>query len=431
MANFGFQIYTLASGIQGLGPTGMTFTILDRHILGEWLKAFALMIGITVGILILADMSDNLPDMLNAKASTAEILTYYFLVTPAYLPTVIPVSHMLAILVSLGNMQRRSQVTAMRAAGMSLWQITRTVWGASAVLTLLLLMLNASWIPDSVEVSRRILERFDRIADTRKAATNGTTQAAPLMPEAIVTNLGFNNGEGRRLWFINTFKPESLTAEGVSVYLFDEEHNETERILASSATYDPRSGKWRFEKGQLMRFNAETGAPWLSKRYETSDRAAPVSTIGKTPAEILSDTEFRNQISAIVDKFDENPAHMSSLTKRAKDLSLNELSRAMEYVGDSGDPRHAAYSTRYHQIISSPAICLLVCALAIPFATTGVRVNPMIGISKALGFFLLLYVLSAAGIAMGEAGMLPAILAGWGPIALMAWISKRLIAKAA
>ena len=41
-------------------------------------------------------------------------------------------------------------------------------------------------------------------------------------------------------------------------------------------------------------------------------------------------------------------------------------------------------------------------ALAVPFAVSGVRVNPAVGVSKSIGLFMLYYVLFQASTALGS-----------------------------
>ena len=54
-------------------------SLIDRYVLKEWLIAFALTLGVIVGILILQNMYDTLPDLLDADASLKQILLYYSL----------------------------------------------------------------------------------------------------------------------------------------------------------------------------------------------------------------------------------------------------------------------------------------------------------------------------------------------------------------
>ena len=49
-------------------------SLIDRYVLKEWLVGFVLTLGVIVGILILQNMYDSLPDLLDANASFKQIL---------------------------------------------------------------------------------------------------------------------------------------------------------------------------------------------------------------------------------------------------------------------------------------------------------------------------------------------------------------------
>jgi lipopolysaccharide export system permease protein len=66
----------------------------------------------------------------------------------------------------------------------------------------------------------------------------------------------------------------------------------------------------------------------------------------------------------------------------------------------------------------------------VPFAVAGVRSNPMVGVSKAIGFFAIFYVLISIASIVGERQIIPAILAAWIPNLVMLAMSVRLFAKA-
>ena len=63
-------------------------SLIDRYILKEWAAGFALTLGVIVGILILQNMYDMLPDLLDIGASVGEVCFYYVLALPAYLPSI-------------------------------------------------------------------------------------------------------------------------------------------------------------------------------------------------------------------------------------------------------------------------------------------------------------------------------------------------------
>jgi len=85
---------------------------------------------------------------------------------------------------------------------------------------------------------------------------------------------------------------------------------------------------------------------------------------------------------------------------------------------------------RYFSLVADTLSPLIVMAIAIPFAVTGVRVNPAVGVSKSIGLFFLYYVLANFASSLATKGILEPDLAAWVPniglAALAAWFFARL-----
>ena len=108
-------------------------SLIDRYVLKEWLIAFTLTLGVIIGILILQNMYDSLPDLLDTDASFKQILFYYSLALPTYLPAILPIALLVSLLFSLGNLHRNNEIIAMRASGADLIRISRSLWVLSLI----------------------------------------------------------------------------------------------------------------------------------------------------------------------------------------------------------------------------------------------------------------------------------------------------------
>jgi len=73
---------------------------------------------------------------------------------------------------------------------------------------------------------------------------------------------------------------------------------------------------------------------------------------------------------------------------------------------------------------------LIVIGIAVPFAMSGVRVNPAVGVSKAIGLFLLYYVLNNFATSLATEQLMSPVMAAWlpnlGMAALAAWLFARM-----
>jgi lipopolysaccharide export system permease protein len=368
-------------------------SLIDRYVFKEWMVGFALTLGVIVGILILQNMYDSLPDLLETNASVGQIIFYYTLALPIYLPAILPIALLVSLLFSLGSLHRNNEITAMRAAGASLFRISRSLWLAGLLLSLLLLYLTAFVVPKSVEQSRTFFDNLEFA--TQEAQTDSRNVG-------LIYNLGFDNRKDGRLWFMNRFSERAWLGMGVNVHTRGANGQEVNRISASEAYFDDTQGHWVFLEGRELLFDPITGDPM---------RTIP----------------FKEKV---FDGFNEDPSLMLALHKEPKELSLFELRRIIETVPVEENPAVRAYLVRYFSLLAAPFSCLVVVGIAVPFAVSGVRTNPMIGVSKCMGFFAIFYILISISTILGERQIIASWLAAWLPNLVMLGVAIRLFRKA-
>ncbi len=337
---------------------------LDRYIFFEWLKVFLLSLLAIVGILMLEAIQNELQDLLRFGATWREVLQYYAILTPGFLPLVLPISLMVSVLFVLGQFHRHQEVVAMRACGLSLWRITRTIWLAGAVLAISLFELNGRITPWSIEQSRTLYDNLRFASELTEVEEEDV---------GLIYNLTFINHSDNRMWFINRFNEYNYRAYGLTVSELGPTGVEERRVVANEGYYEPHRAHWVFLRGRTFDFDPATGDPIRSLGFD----------------------------SQVLEGYYEDPELMKFLEKRPKDLSFNELSQILSSLDPDQDPRVAAYAVQYYGMLMNPLSCLIVVGLAIPFAVAGVRTNPMVGVSKAMGLFLAYYVLAQVSHLMG------------------------------
>ncbi len=350
--------------------------LLDRYIFLEWFKVFCMTIFVLFGLMIIGDLQDNLPDLLGFGASTSQIISYYMVLLPTLIPVALPMTFMVSLLFTLGQLHKHHELTAMRAAGNSLFRITRSLWVVALILTVVLFQLNARLVPWSVEKSRGIWNQLSYA----KALSEDT----PEEEVGLHYNLTFFNRRDGRLWFLNRFNEFNYRAYGVTISELDPENgHELKRLVANEGFYDDLNGGWTLISGRETSFSPESGDPVRSLPFERVHYA----------------------------EFNEDPNLMKTLEKRPKDLSLSELKSVVDYLRPAEDPRLAQYAVSFYDRLFSPLGCLIVLGLAIPFSVTGVRTNPFVGVSKAMGLLFLYYFLLNLAQFAGTSGVNPLLAA--------------------
>ena len=367
--------------------------LIDRHVLFQCLQTFFMALCAFIGLLLLQNVYNNLKDLIDMDAGPLGILYYYAVLLPSYLPTILPLLFMIAILFSLGQLHRNSEIVAMRACGLSIWRIARSIWLTGVVLAVSLFVLNASIVPWSVEKSHEI---WDGYSIAKQLKNNKSEDEI-----GLVHDLAFNNFHKNRIWFINRYSRYKQRAYGIMVSQLNDQHGELKRILANEGFYDIDTGCWVFLHGRMVSFDPETQ-----------------DVVRSLPFERLEANELT-----------ETPLVMQLREKQAKDLSFNELRAVLKSLPPHGDPDRDGYLVRYYTMAASPLICLIVVGISVPFAVSGVRVNPMVGISKSMGIFFAYYAISSISTMLGAKGHIPPLGAALFPpfcAALLAvWLAFR------
>ncbi|AWT59892.1 MAG: hypothetical protein DF168_01089 [Candidatus Moanabacter tarae] len=365
---------------------------IDGYIFFEWIRWFALALAATLGILILENIYNDLPDLLKMGIRGQDILRYYIVLLPSFIPTVLPVSLLISVLLGLGNLYQHNEITAFKSVGLSLWRISRVFWAIGIFLSIVLFYLNAQLVPSSIEKAGAMRDDFARYSHGLEGVESEF---------GIIYNLTFYNHLERRLWFMNRFNEYENRGYGITVSELSETGREEFRIVANEVHYEWEGKRWIFYEGRIIEFDVETGEAL---------RSLPI-------------------IQRSYSEFEENPVLMRSLEKRPKDLSLFQLHHVLKYLGAVDDPRFPAYKVRYHSILANPFSVIIVIALAIPFVVSGVRVSPVVGVAKTVGLFFAYYLVANVSTLMGERGILDPISAGWLPNSIMGltafWFNRR------
>ncbi len=355
-----------------------SLNLFNRYLLREWLLMLGLLLGATMGLLMLAALNERLRDLIQIGVGPGDILLYYTALMPSYLSVVLPLSMLLSLLFVLSNLHRNNELTAIRSAGLNIFATTRSLWLAGVVLSGVSLLLNAKVVPWSVERSNSLLASFEFQAEARSISGGSL---------GVVSSVAFDNQPQNRMWFINRYSRFAQKAYGVTVSELDQQRREKTRIMAREGAYDPASRSWTFHDGREIWFDPELG-------------------------EIMRTVAFAEKT---VLHFQEDPGLMLLIDRKPQDLSFNELKRITEHFSTEKNPKLIRYEVRYYSVLFETMGPLIIIAIAIPFAMAGVRVSPAVGVSKSIGLFFAYYILTSLATVLGGKGFIEPIWAALMP----------------
>lgn len=331
-----------------------------------------IVLGATLGLLLMQAMYEDFRDLLADGATFNDLAFYYMIKLPSYLSVVLPLSLLVSLLYTLGQLHRNHEITALRAAGVGLFRITRGIWAAGLLLCGVTWYINATVIPWSIDESRVIRENLE----FRNEAKNRSVDRVGMRP-----SVAFDNRHEGRMWFFNRYSQFTKRGYGVTVVELDGQRRETRRLLAQEAWLDPKRNGWVFRAGREITVDPESGEVEGTAQYGEKVR-----------------TDFK-----------EDPTMMLIYDARPQDLSFTELRRIIGYFSIDDNPKLTAYQVRYYGVMAETLGPLIIIALAIPFAVSGVRVNPVVGVSKSLGLFAVYFILLKLCGTLGARDVVPAL----------------------
>lgn len=355
--------------------------LLNKYVFNEWISAFVATLIATCGILLMEAMYTELQDLVVYGASVHKICSYYYRVVLSVLPTTIPVSLFISVLFSLGKLNNNNEIVAMRASGLNVQQISAPIMIAGVILSGICLILNISVSPKAFEQNRRFLTNIKLEYRSKTSNTDSVFWAA---------NYAFNNQLQHRLWFIGKFNLKTKECINVNVYQHNTDNVEILRLSANKAIFNPLQNEWTFIDGKETQFDKDTKLPIFSKNFDQK----------------------------IVNNFNETPELIATFNKKFQDLSFKDLKAMMQNVTDKSSI--AQYSVKYYSVIATSLSCIVIAILSIPFALTGVRKNPAVGIAKSIGLLFLFYVTTNISHSLGNNCIINYVLAAWLPIILSA-----------
>ncbi|MGH7973822.1 MAG: LptF/LptG family permease, partial [Limisphaerales bacterium] len=125
--------------------------LLDRYLLRELLVPLCYCLSGFLLLWIVADLINELGSLQEHKLHVGDIAQYYLVQVPGFLVLGLPIALLLALLYALTNHARHQELTAIRAAGVSLWRLSLPYFGVGLAASLVLLALNELWVPGTAD----------------------------------------------------------------------------------------------------------------------------------------------------------------------------------------------------------------------------------------------------------------------------------------
>ena len=348
--------------------------IIDRYILRSILVIFFCCIVIFSFLYILIDITSNLDEIIDQKIPLQILFQYYASFFPIIIVQTAGVACLIATLFTYSHLNNNNEIIVLRTSGLHFWQITKPALMFALVVSIFVFWLNELVIPGaSVQSDRIRTENFILKVDKEKKK------------QATIKNLTFY-GLKNRLYFIDSFDPNTYELEGITILTYDTDQNVVEKVLALKGKWS--SIAWKFEQCHVTIFEStQFNAPVKVKIYPEK-----LMDIKETPQDFL---------------------------KQKINVSSMNIRQLYDYIcrfSHSGATK-ALNNLRVdlHQKIAFPYGNFVIILVGLPFALMMRRRKAVtftsLGIAVAIGF--LFYVCNAVGLALGKGGLFPPVLSAW------------------
>jgi LPS export ABC transporter permease LptG len=349
-----------------LNRLDITFpNIIDRYVLREFLKILAMVLISVVALFVIVDYNEIAKDLRENKIGLSILLTYYRFQIFQVIDWTLPISVLVATLVTFGMLSKNNEVTAMKANGISLFRVSLPILAVAAIVGVLAYFVRDFILPYSTK----------RVHEIRRVIEGKEQRSAAAQQKLWYL------GAGRYVINFLSYDRTQRQLSEVQVFEFHPtEFRMVRRVYARTATWTGQA--WRFENGWIRSFQDD------------------------------GNSTFTPIIRPVTLYYRETPEDFATEVKAPEQMSYTELKRYIETIKSSG---YAAdeLEVELWEKTSWPAISVVMALIALPFAFRMGKRGALYGIGIALVLGIVYWMVFAVFTKFGEVGNLPPLLSAW------------------
>jgi len=339
--------------------------IIDKYMIKQFLQTvFFGLLAFTL-IFVVIDMVENIDDFVDQNVSSDIVLHYYLVFSPEIIKLMTPVGVLFAALFTAGKMSNLSELTAIKASGVSLYRFMAPFLITTVFISIFSIYFAGYVVPQANQTKINI---------ERKYLNKGYTFAG--------SNIFFQDSK-TRIVSISFFDSYASQANQVSIQEFnnDDLTKMMSRIDAVRVVFDSTHGTWTAKNGVKRNFNS---SGQTAEYFESLQ----IDYLNFTPADLLSKQQ--------------KPEEM--------DLdNLKEFIRNQERAGNDPTSTLIEYYSRF----SFPLASLVCVVFGLPISANRRRggLAVQVGISILVTFIYLVFMKVSQ--AFGKNGALDPLLTAW------------------
>ncbi len=306
---------------------------------------------------------------------------------PADIVLVIPMALLLGTLLAVQRLSGESEITAMKAAGITFWRIVAPLLAVGIVMSFVTLFLQEGVVPFAND---QLTEIENSVINHTSAFNRDLTVSAPLP------------GGGRQVTIATAYEPNSRALLHVTLIQYDNHNEPRQVVFADRAEFT--ANKWTLQNSSVYRFNPD-GTTLAEPRI-----AQQQVEIGENPTDLVKRMS------------NDDPENMSR-------SQIADVVRS----GQLTPTEQRKYVTTYQEKLARPFACFVFILIAIPFGLRSIRSggSASLGFGLSLAIVFVYYVVMTICSFVAEAFLPLAPLWAWMPNILFTAIGLVRLRRAA
>lgn len=363
-------------------------SIVDRYIFKELIPPFVMNMAFFIFIFFMQQILEITNMIVNYQVSILAFFLMLIYSMPYFLVFIIPMSVMMSVLLTFLRLSNDNEIVALKASGISIYRLLPPVLVFSllcACFTGFLSIYGMPWGEHSYkQMALKIVQSNFNLGLKERQ---------------------FNDSFDGVMFYVNKLDLENKSMK--DIYIEDQrEKGISSTVIAPEGYLFPGPDKYSF----ILRLYRGT-----VNQVDLKSRSA--HSIGFDTYDLKLD--LKNAVS-----------HSRKRKKKEKEMQLSELISLVKTI-KTKTPQYYSVLMEIHKKISIPFACIALAILAVPLGVVSLSTRKSAGLGIGLIAFLVYYLLLAAGLVFGEAGMYPPAIGMWMPNIIMGGLGLYLLNKTA
>jgi lipopolysaccharide export system permease protein len=365
---------------QAVGPRDSTH-IIDRYLVREYVAFMGIGLAVAAALFVVIDLVKTLDKYLRVKPPLVYILEHFAYRLPAALHDGLPIVMLVATIFLFLTLSRYHELTALKAAGVSLYRVSAPVLGVG-----LLVAIGAGFFQELALPA--LNERGDEVD---RVKIRGQAPKHLLSRQRL-----WVRSADTRFYRVELLNPATNDLYGVTILEVDREFRLTGRLDARRAHWT--AGGWELSEGAYREVSAE----------------------GK-----VDKVEFGWTALDLKEELDD----FLRIQKPVNTMSFRELRDYITQLEAAGF-QIRKYLVELYSKLSFPLVNLVMVLVAIPFALQSPRGGRLFGIGLAIIIMAGYLVVHYVALAFARADLLPPLIAAWTANVIFMGIGVSLLLRA-